>query len=58
MVIITYNVWNKTPESIFRLHEASEVLNKYVMGVWQVRNHRAKPPLSQFFAPSGKMWWT
>jgi len=21
----------------FRLHEASEVFNKYVMGVWQVR---------------------
>jgi len=21
LVIVTYNVWNKTPESIFRLHE-------------------------------------
>jgi len=28
-------VWNKTPESIFSgLHEASDVLNKCVMGVW------------------------
>jgi len=27
MVIVTYNVWNKTPEWFFRLHEASEVLS-------------------------------
>jgi len=29
----------------FRLHEASEVLNKYVMGVWQARR--------QVFAANG-----
>jgi len=29
-----YNGWNKVPESIFRLLEASEVLNKQAMGVW------------------------
>jgi len=30
-------VWNKTPESIFQITRAGEVLNKYVMGVWQAR---------------------
>ena len=32
LVIVTYNLWNKI--HFFRLHEASAVLNKYVMGVW------------------------
>jgi len=31
---ILYNVWNKTPESIFLITRASEVLNKYVVGLW------------------------
>jgi len=31
---VTYNVWNKMPESIFQITRASEVLNKYVMGLW------------------------
>jgi len=35
LVIVTYKVWNKTPESIFSdLHETSDLLSKYVMGVW------------------------
>jgi len=27
LVIVTYNVWKKTPECLFRLHEASKVLS-------------------------------
>ena len=34
MVIVTYSKWNKHLNPFFRLHEASEVINKYVMGVW------------------------
>ena len=34
LVIVTYNVWNKNMNQFFRLHEASEVLNKYIMGGW------------------------
>ena len=34
LVTVTYSVWNKTPESIFQITRASEVLNKYAMGLW------------------------
>ena len=34
LVIVTYNCGPKRLNPFFRLHEASEVLNKYAMGVW------------------------
>ena len=37
LIIVIYNVWNKTPESILRFHEASVALNKFLLGVWQAR---------------------
>jgi len=42
LVIVIHNVSNKTPESFFRLHEASEVLNKYVMAVGLSPGFRSK----------------
>jgi len=33
LVIVTVNVWKQHLNQFFRLHEASKVLHKYVMGV-------------------------
>jgi len=34
LVIVTYNVQKKRLNPFFRLQEASEVLKKFVLGVW------------------------
>jgi len=44
LAIVMYNMWNKILNPFFRLHEASDVLNKYLMGVCST-GHITKPLL-------------